>query len=122
MRQVVSAAGDGATAAVAAERYIEELDAFQTYIANSDKKVLLVFFNASNPESLEFISLMEELQQEYQEEYKIAKVDLATKKNLAEKYRIKAVPAVVVLDKGKKIRKLEYCLDKAALKAQIQLN
>ncbi|TGE31427.1 thioredoxin-disulfide reductase [Desulfosporosinus sp. Sb-LF] len=119
LRQVVSAAGDGATAAVAAERYIEELNAFKTNIANSYKKVLLVFFNASNTESLEFSSLMEELQREHNEDYKIVKVDLATKKNLAEKYEIKAVPAVIVLDKGKKVKELGCSMDKAKLKAQI---
>ncbi|TGE39352.1 thioredoxin-disulfide reductase [Desulfosporosinus fructosivorans] len=119
LRQVVSAAGDGATAAVAAERYIEELNAFKTDIANSYKKVLLVFFNASNTESLEFSSLMEELQREHNEDYKIVKVDLATKKNLAEKYEIKAVPAVIVLDKGKKVKELGCTMDKAKLKAQI---
>lgn len=118
LRQVVAAAGDGATAAVAAERYIEELDAFQKNIANSDKKVLLVFFSASNTESLEFCSCMEGLQQEYSEEYKIVKVDMATKKNLAEKYEVKTVPAVVVLDKGEKIKELECSMDKDKLKTQ----
>ncbi|MDQ7094580.1 thioredoxin-disulfide reductase [Desulfosporosinus sp. PR] len=119
LRQVVSAAGDGATAAVAAERYMEELDAFRTNIATSDKKVLLVFFNASNTESLKFTSLMEELQQEHNQDYKIIKVDLATKRNLAQKYGIKAVPAVVVLNKGEKIKELECSMDKANLQAQI---
>jgi len=119
LRQVVSAAGDGATAAVAAERYIEELDAFQKDIANSEKRVLLVFFSASNTESLEFSTYMEELQQEHSEEYKIVKVDMATKKNLAEKYEVKTVPAVVLLDKGKKIKELECSMDKDKLKTQI---
>jgi len=119
LRQVVSAAGDGATAAVAAERYIEELEAFQNNIANCDKKVLLVFFNAMNTESLEFSALMEELQQEYREDYKIVKVDMATKKTIAEKYEVKMVPTVVVLDKGEKIKELECSADKANLKAQL---
>lgn len=119
LRQVVSAAGDGAAAAVAAERYIEELDAFQNNIANSHKKVLLVFFNAANTDSLEFSALMEELQQEYSEDYKIVKVDMATKKNIAEKYEVTMVPAVVVLDRGEKIKELECGMDKAKLKAQL---
>lgn len=119
LRQVVSAAGDGAAAAVAAERYIEELDAFQNNIANSHKKVLLVFFNAANTDSLEFSALMEELQQEYSEDYKIVKVDMATKKNISEKYEVTMVPAVVVLDRGKKIKELECGMDKAKLKAQL---
>jgi len=119
LRQVVSAAGDGATAAVAAERYIEELDAFQNNIANSDKKVLLVFFNATNTESLEFSAIMEELQQEYREDYKIVKVDMATKKNIAEKYEVKMLPTVIIFDKGEKIKELECSMDKANLKIQL---
>ncbi|WP_425805008.1 FAD-dependent oxidoreductase [Desulfitobacterium sp. Sab5] len=119
LRQVVSAAGDGAVAAVAAERYIEELESFQNNIMNSDKKVLLVFFNASNTESLEFSALMEELCQEHSQEYKLVKVDMATKKNLAEKYEVTNAPAVVMLEKGVKIKQLQCCMDKASLAIQL---
>ena len=38
LRQVVSAAGDGITAAVAAERYIEELNDFNKNVLQSEKK------------------------------------------------------------------------------------
>lgn len=119
LRQVVSAAGDGATAAVAAERYIEELESFQNNIMNSDKNVLLVFFNAANTESLEFSALMEELCQEHHEEYKLVKVDMATKKNLAEKYEVTNTPAVAVLDKGVKIKQLQCSMDKTVLASQL---
>jgi len=44
---------------------------------------------------------------------------MATKKNIAEKYEVKTVPAVVVLDKGEKIKKLECAMDKTKLKAQL---
>ena len=43
LRQVVTSAGDGATAAVAAERYIEELNSFKENVLESEKKVLLLF-------------------------------------------------------------------------------
>jgi thioredoxin reductase (NADPH) len=119
LRQVVSAAGDGAVAAVAAERYIEELNAFNTNIAQSDKKVLLLFFNALNNESLEFSTLLEEANQELGERYKIVKVDMATKKNLAKKYEVNSVPAVLVLDKGVEVKQLCYTMDKENLKAQL---
>ncbi|HHY27282.1 MAG TPA: FAD-dependent oxidoreductase [Desulfitobacterium dehalogenans] len=119
LRQVVSAAGDGATAAVAAERYIEELEAFQKNILHSEKKVLLAFFNAANTASLEFTALMEELIQEYGDSYKLVKVDMATKKNLAEKYGVTNVPAVVVLDKGEKVKELECSIDKEVLAEQL---
>ncbi|HHY27273.1 MAG TPA: FAD-dependent oxidoreductase [Desulfitobacterium dehalogenans] len=119
LRQVVSAAGDGATAAVAAERYIEELEAFQKNILNSEKKVLLAFFNAADTQSLEFSSLMEELYKEYNEDYKLVKVDMATKKSLAEKYGVTNVPAVVVLYKGEKVKELECSMDKEVLAGQL---
>lgn len=118
LRQVVSAAGDGATAAVAAERYIEEVNNFNTNVLQSDKKVLLLFFNALVNESLAFSTLLEELNREDDNQYKIVKVDLASKKNLAEKYHVQMAPAVVVLDHGKELKRLECTMDKEKLKSQ----
>jgi thioredoxin-disulfide reductase len=119
LRQVVSSAGDGATAAVAAERYIEELNVFNSNVLQSEKEVLLLFENALINKSLEFGTLLEEINREHDKNYKIVKVDMATKKNLAEKYDIKTVPAVVVLDKGKEIKRLVCTLDKEKLKSQL---
>lgn len=119
LRQVVSAAGDGATAAVAAERYIEELKAFDTNILESEKKVLLLFLNALDNKSLEFSMLLEKINREIEEKYIVVKVDLATKKNLALKYGINKVPAVVVLDKGEEVRRLDCFPDIKNLKSQL---
>ena len=119
LRQVVTAAGDGATAAVAAERYIEEQNAFNTNVLQSEKKVLLLFFNAFNNESLEFRTLLEEVNRELSESYKIVKVDMATKKNLAHKYKIEKVPSVVLLDKGLEIKRLNCSTGKEKLKIQL---
>ncbi len=119
LRQVVSAAGDGATAAVAAERYIEEVDAFNEDVLQSDRMVLLVFFNAFVNESLEFCTLLEEANREQADRYKIEKVDMATKKNLSQKYGIEKVPSVVLLNEGKEIKRLDCSLDKERLKAQL---
>lgn len=121
LRQVVSAAGDGATAAVAAERYIDELNAFNANVLQSKKNVLLLFFNALNNESLEFCTLLEEINIELSEIYKIVKVDMATKKSLAKKYGIETAPAVVVLDKGQEINRLNCYMDRVKLKSQLQV-
>lgn len=119
LRQVVSAAGDGATAAVAAERYIEEINSFNANVLQTDNKVLLLFFNALVDESLAFSTLLEKLNSENGNEYKIVKVDMASKKSLAEKYDIKTAPAVVVLDQGKEIKRLECTMDIEKLKTQL---
>lgn len=120
LRQVVSAAGDGATAAVAAERYIEEINAFSTGVLKSDKKVLLLFFNALDNQSLEFSTLLEEVNQELVEHSKVVKIDMATKTKLAQRYDVKIVPSVVVLDRGQEIKRLDYSMDKEELKAQLR--
>ena len=119
LRQVVSSAGDGATAAVAAERYLEELNVFNNTVLQSEKKVLLLFENALVNESLEFGTLLEEAAGGHSQEYKIVKVDTATKKNLAQKYGIQAVPAVIVLDKGKEIKRLVCSMDKELIRNQL---
>lgn len=119
LRQVVTAAGDGATAAVAAERYIEELNAFNTNILQSDKKVLLLFFNALNNESLEFSTLLEEVNLELSEGYKVVKVDMATKKTLAKKYGVGQAPSVLVIDNGQEIKRLNCAIEKEGLKDQL---
>lgn len=119
LRQVVTAAGDGATAAVAAERYIEEQNAFNTNVLQSDKKVLLCFFDALNNASLEFSTVLEEVNNELSESYKVVKVDMATKKSLAHKYNIEKVPSVVLLDNGLEIKRLDCSGAKAKLKDQL---
>jgi thioredoxin reductase (NADPH) len=119
LRQVVTAAGDGATAAVAAERYIDELNAFITNILKSDKKVLLLFFNAFNNESIEFGTLLEEVNLELSESYKIVKVDMATKKTLAKKYGVEQAPSVLVIDKGREIKRLDCTMERERLKDQL---
>ena len=119
LRQVVTAAGDGATAAVAAERYIEELNAFNTNILQSDKKVLLLFFNALNNESIEFSTLLEEVNLELSEGYKVEKVDMATKKTLAKKYGVEQAPSVLVIDKGQEIKRLNCTIERERLKDQL---
>ncbi|MCB8815250.1 FAD-dependent oxidoreductase [Desulfosporosinus shakirovi] len=107
LRQVVSAAGDGATAAVAAERYIEELNDFNRNVMQSEKRVLLLFFNAQDNESLNYCSALEKSTKEDGLDCKIVSVDMATKKNLAEKYAVKSIPSVLVLDKGMESHRFE---------------
>jgi len=119
LRQVATAVGDGATAAVAAERYIEEQNDFKVNVLESDKKVLLFFFNAQVTESLTFGSLLEKINDENGNAYKIAKVDIATKKTLAQKYSIENTPAVVVLDHGKIVQRLDCAMDQENIKNQL---
>ncbi|MCF8044169.1 MAG: FAD-dependent oxidoreductase [Desulfarculaceae bacterium] len=119
LRQVVTAAGDGATAAVAAERYIDELHTFNTQVLQSEKQVLLLFLDAMDNESLAFSTLLEDVNQRLADRYQILSVDLATRKNLAQRYDVGRVPAVVVLDKGRELRRLDCAVDREGLISQL---
>lgn len=119
LRQVVSAAGDGATAAVAAERYIEEVNDFNESILKSEKRVLLLFLDALVNENLKFRTLIEEVNRELVDYYRIKEVDIATKKNLIGKYNVRNVPEIIVLDHGNEIKRLKYTMDKEQLKSQL---
>ncbi|CUU49132.1 thioredoxin-disulfide reductase [Clostridium beijerinckii] len=119
LRQVVSAAGDGATAAVAAERYIEEVNDFNESILKSEKRVLLLFLDALVNENLKFRTLLEEINRELVDYYRIKEVDIATKKNLIGKYKVRNVPEIIVLDHGNEIKRLKYTMDKEQLKSQL---
>ncbi|WP_236897229.1 thioredoxin-disulfide reductase [Clostridium beijerinckii] len=119
LRQVVSAAGDGATAAVAAERYIEELNDFNESILKSEKRVLLLFLDALVNENLRFRTLLEEVNRELVDCYRIKEVNIATKKNLIGKYNVRNVPQIIVLDHGNEIKRLKYTMDKEQLKSQL---
>uniref|UniRef100_UPI0022E36922 thioredoxin-disulfide reductase n=1 Tax=Clostridium beijerinckii TaxID=1520 RepID=UPI0022E36922 len=108
LRQVVSAAGDGATAAVAAERYIEELNDFNESILKSEKRILLLFLDDLVNENLKFRTLLEEVNRELFDYYRIKEVNIATKKNLIGKYNVRNVPEIIVLDHGNEIKRLKY--------------
>ncbi|MEL7567215.1 MAG: thioredoxin-disulfide reductase [Dehalobacterium sp.] len=119
LRQVATAIGDGATAAVAAERYIEEMNEFKEKVLQCKRKSLLLFFHPEVKESLEFGTLLEEVIKDHREEYKIVGVDVSTKKTLADIYRIKEVPSVVMICNGEKMKQLECSLDKEKIKYQL---
>ncbi|MFH1059852.1 MAG: FAD-dependent oxidoreductase [Pseudomonadota bacterium] len=120
LRQVVTAASDGATAAVVAERYLDELNTFNTQVLPGGKnRVLLLFIDAFNNQSLAFSALVESVNQELAESYKILTVDMATKRNLARKYGIDRAPAVVVLENGVELKRLDCATDREGLKSQL---
>ncbi len=120
LRQVVTAAGDGATAAVAAERYITELEDFKTGVEKSSRPVLLAFFDAKNTSSLEFSSLLEDANRELEGKYNIIKIDIATKKTLANKYNVQDIPALLLLNAKADIKYLTCTMQRNDLIAQLK--
>ena len=113
LRQVSTAIGDGATAATAAERYIEEQEDFRKNVVESEKPVLLGFWSPEFGDSLDKMGKVDEANRENGDKYKFIEVDITRKKGLAKKYNV-AVGAdktacVLELNKGELVR--ESALD-----------
>jgi len=119
LRQVATATGDGATGAVAAERYIEEMNEYKEKVLKCKRKSLLLFFHPEVKESLEFGTMLEEVIKDHSKEYKIVGVDVSTKKTLLYIYEIKEVPSVVMICNGEKMKQLECTMDKETIKSQL---
>ena len=88
LRQVVTAAADGATAAVAAERYIIEREDF-------------IAWSPVVEGSLEMISGLEKAVAGSGNKFRLMKIDMSCKKNIAKKYNIREVPSVYLIKDGK---------------------
>lgn len=110
LRQVSTAIGDGATAATAAERYIEEQEDFKTNVVESDKPVLLGFWSPEFSDSLDQMGKIDEANQATDNKYKFIEVDITRKKGLAKKYGVivnaDKTACVVELNKGELVREI----------------
>ena len=115
LRQVSTAIGDGATAATAAERYIEEQEDFKKNVVESEKPVLLGFWSPEFGDSLDKMVKVDEANRQTGDKYKFIEVDITRKKGLAKKYDV-AVTAdktacVVELNKGELVREISLDQD-----------
>ncbi|HBT48090.1 MAG TPA: thioredoxin-disulfide reductase [Peptococcaceae bacterium] len=110
LRQVVTAAADGAIAAMAAEKYIREEEFFRQEVLQQEKPVLLVFWSPMVEASLPVVAEAEKLQEKWGDKIKVTKIDTYRNSKVARRYGIEGVPAVLLLKGGQvvaQIRELE---------------
>ncbi|MCK4257898.1 MAG: thioredoxin-disulfide reductase [Halanaerobiales bacterium] len=94
LRQVVTAAADGAIAATAAEKYIAEEEGFKTDVLDVDKPVLVIFWSPTVESTFETISMLENLGLD-EKNIKLVKVDTYKNGLIADRYEIKAIPTLL---------------------------
>ena len=100
LRQVVTATADGAIAAVAAEKYLEEAKEYRE-IMRSEAKVLLAFWSPTNQVSIDALALAEPLLAGCGNRVKLVKIDMYRKTMMARKLNVASPGTFVLLDKGK---------------------
>lgn len=106
LRQVVTAAADGAVAAVAAEKYLAEMEAFREQVLEADKPVLLLFWAPQVEESISAIGALEAAVAD-NENVQIAKMDTYRNRKIAGRYQVKACPTLLLFRNGEEAGRLE---------------
>ncbi|MDR0840888.1 MAG: thioredoxin-disulfide reductase [Christensenellaceae bacterium] len=106
LRQVVTAVADGAIAAVAAEKYIEETETFRRQVLEADRPVLLLFWAARVPESVAGAGIIE-AQLAGREDVRLVKLHAIHDKKTAEAYGVYATPTVLLFHDGKVLNRVD---------------
>lgn len=117
LRQVATAVGDGAVAAVAAEKYIAESETFENYIMQKEKPSLIYVYNAVDQESRELLPVVERVEQELGGAIQLVKVDCYKSQGIAKRLGIETFPSVVCTQDGKIASVLNENLNYDAIRA-----
>ncbi len=105
LRQVVTAAADGAIAATAAEKYIAEEEGFKTDVLDADKPALVIFWSPTVESTFETINMLENSVQG--KEIKLVKIDTYKNRLIADRYQIKKIPTLLRFVKGEVVGRTE---------------
>ncbi len=100
LRQVVTAAADGAIAAVAAEKYLAEMESFREQVLEAKTPVLLAFWAPQVEASIGAIAVLEGVVESKAGAVSLAKLDTYRNKKTSDNYQIKSIPTVILFDKG----------------------
>ena len=107
LRQVITAAADGAIAAVAAEKYLAEMESFREQVLEAETPVLLCFWAPQVEASLTALGELEKVIEENQGKVALAKLDTYRNKKTADSYKVTECPTVILFDKGE----VKGCID-----------
>ncbi len=99
--QVVTAAADGAIAAVAAGRYIEEEEYWREKVLHNEKRTIAMFWSPLDKRSVDLMGTLESLL--VGGPINLATVDTYKNNFIAERYGVSTIPTLVVFEKGKEI-------------------
>jgi thioredoxin reductase (NADPH) len=106
LRQVVTAAGDGAIAAVAAQSYLAEEVDFREKVLKTDEPVVLAFWDPVVEESIAAISRLDKAAAEIGDRVSLVKVDMSRKRRIAQRYNVTEPSTTLLIKEGRVMRNL----------------
>ncbi len=101
LKQVATAVGDGAIAGFAAEKYIAETEQFEEILMQNEKPGLIFVYNAIDPDSRKFLSVIDSYEKSKQGAIAVNRVDVYKSTGLADRLGVKNYPAVVITHEGR---------------------
>jgi thioredoxin reductase (NADPH) len=100
LRQVVTAAADGAIAAVAAEKYLHEEDNFRKEVLERAQAVAVMFWSPFHQASLELVPLVEEFASAHSGKIDLVKIDTYRNQRIARRFQVQEIPTVLIFAGG----------------------
>lgn len=119
LRQVVTAAADGAVAAVAAEKYVHETELWEKEVLQSDKPVLVAFYNPTDMSGTEKVGIVDQFVSQ-NDHYALVKIDATRNELVTSRFDIDAqsLPLLYLFVNGE----LKASLQEISLDLLNQLN
>ena len=107
LRQVVTAAADGAIAAVAAEKHLAEMETFREQVLDAKTPVLLAFWSSRNAQSVAAIGLLENAVEKHNGKIALVKMNPYRNKKTVATYKVDDIPTVLLFNKGEVADRLD---------------
>jgi len=120
LRQVVTAAADGAIAAVAAEKFLIEEEGFRDSVLAESRPVAVVFWTPMGGKSIEMMPMIEGALASGGQSVKLWKMDTYRNQRVATRYGVVQNPTVLFFHRGEVASRLvEDEITEVAIKAKI---
>jgi thioredoxin reductase (NADPH) len=119
LKQVATAVGDGAIAAVRAEKHIAESEIFRNQIMQKEKVGLIYVYSAIDAPSRELLPTMQEIEEEYDGKVKLNVIDLYKGKTLCDRLSCDVEPMTIFYTKDGEVAAVSTDCSVPAVKKQL---
>ncbi len=107
LRQVVTAANDGAIAAVVAEKFIVEEEGFKNSVLDEALPVAVTFWSPMVQKAVEMSPLIETTLGQFSDQLKLVKMDTYRNQRVAQRYGVSKNPTILFFKNGEVVASLE---------------
>jgi len=117
LRQVITAAADGAIAAVAAEKYIHEEEGFREMVLDPEEPVMVAFWSPASQTSLDFLPTVERVAEGRRGKLNLVKIDIYKNQRVAGRYGVTEAPTMAFFRGGQLVEKVCWPTNESELAA-----